>query len=67
MHLWVRLPAGLDDRDVAAAGSAEGVLIGEGAPWFPSESDHSHLRLTFGETPVPMIHEAVTRLARVLC
>jgi DNA-binding transcriptional MocR family regulator len=66
MHLWVRLPAGFDDRDVAAAGYAEGVLVGEGAPWFPAESDHSHLRLTFGETPVPMIHEAVIRLARVI-
>lgn len=66
MHLWVRLPDGLDDRDVAAAAYAEGVLIGEGTPWFPAESNHSHLRLTFGETPVPMIHEAVTRLARAL-
>lgn len=66
MHMWVKLPAGLDDRDVVVAAHAEGVLVGEGAPWFPAESDHSHLRLTFGETPVPLIHEAVTRLARVI-
>ncbi|PHV65020.1 aminotransferase-like domain-containing protein [Williamsia muralis] len=65
MHLWVRLPDGLDDRDVAAAAHAEGVMVGEGTPWFPAESDHSHLRLTFGETPVPVIGEAVSRLARV--
>jgi DNA-binding transcriptional MocR family regulator len=66
MHLWARLPDGLDDRDVAAAAHAEGVMIGEGTPWFPAESDHSHLRLTYGETPVPVIHEAVARLARAL-
>ncbi len=66
LHLWVRLPAGVDDRDVAAAAYAEGVLVGEGSPWFPAGFDHSHLRLTFGETPAPMITEAVTRLARVL-
>ena len=65
MHLWVRLPEGLDDRDVAAAAHAEGVMVGEGTPWFPAESDHSHLRLTFGETPVPVIGEAVSRLAKV--
>ncbi|MCK0520413.1 PLP-dependent aminotransferase family protein [Williamsia sp. DF01-3] len=65
MHLWVRLPDGLDDRDVAAAAHAEGVMVGEGTPWFPAESDHSHLRLTFGETPVPVIGEAVSRLAKV--
>ncbi|MDV7132972.1 aminotransferase-like domain-containing protein [Williamsia muralis] len=65
MHLWVRLPDGLDDRDVAAAAHAEGVMVGEGTPWFPAESDHSHLRLTFGETPVPVISEAVSRLAKV--
>ena len=66
MHLLVRLPDGVDDRDVTAAAHAEGVLVGEGHPWFPGGFDHSHLRLTYGETPVPLIGEAVTRLARVL-
>jgi DNA-binding transcriptional MocR family regulator len=66
MHLWVRLPAGLDERQVAAAALAEGVAVTTGAAWFPAEADGAYLRLTYGETPAELIPEGVARLARAI-
>lgn len=66
MHVWARLPDGLDDLVVTAAALAEGVAVTAGRAWFPAEPDGAHLRLTFGETPVAEIPEGVDRLARAL-
>ncbi|MEI5675442.1 MULTISPECIES: aminotransferase-like domain-containing protein [unclassified Nocardioides] len=66
MHLWVRLPDGVDDVDLAARARGAGVLVSAGSAWFPTEPDASYLRLTYGETPVPLLVEGVRRLATVL-
>jgi DNA-binding transcriptional MocR family regulator len=66
MHLWVRLPAGVDEAELAALALAEGVAVTPGRAWFPAEADGPHLRLTFGETSAELIPEGVDRLARAL-
>jgi DNA-binding transcriptional MocR family regulator len=66
MHLWVRLPEGLDEAQVTAAALAEGVAVTAGAAWFPAESDGAHLRLTYGETAAELIPEGVARLTRAI-
>ncbi|MCP2257493.1 DNA-binding transcriptional regulator, MocR family, contains an aminotransferase domain [Streptoalloteichus tenebrarius] len=66
MHLWVRLPEGVDDNEVAARALSAGVMVAAGSAWFPAERDRPHLRLTYGETPLPQLVEGVRRLASVL-
>jgi len=64
LHLWVRLPAGLDDVAVTTAAAGEGVVVFPGRPWFAAEPDGAHLRLTFAAAPPDLIEEGVRRLAR---
>ena len=64
LHLWVRLPDGVDDVAAARAARAGGVSVMPGRPFFPAEPAGAHLRLTFSAAP----HEAdldagVARLA----
>ena len=66
MHLWARLPADVDDVELAALALAEGVAVTAGRAWFPAEPDGPHLRLTFGETSADLIPEGVDRLARAM-
>jgi DNA-binding transcriptional MocR family regulator len=66
MHLWVRLPDGLDERQVAAAALAEGVAVTAGSAWFPAEASGNYLRLTYGETSTELLPEGVARLARAI-
>jgi DNA-binding transcriptional MocR family regulator len=47
MHLWVRLPDGLDDVEVARAARDHGVVVMPGRGFFPAEPAGPHLRLTF--------------------
>ncbi len=66
LHLWTRLPGGLDEAQVIAAALAEGVAVTGGSAWFPAEPDGGYLRLTYGETTAELIPEGVTRLARAI-
>ena len=66
MHVWVRLPADIDDVALAAAALAEGVAVTAGRAWFATDPDGPHLRLTFGETSASLIPEGVRRLARAI-
>jgi DNA-binding transcriptional MocR family regulator len=47
MHLWVRLPAGVDDVAVAEAARRHAVTITPGRGYFPAEAPDPYLRLTF--------------------
>jgi DNA-binding transcriptional MocR family regulator len=47
MHLWVRLPEGVDDVAVAARAARHGVLVTPGRSFFPAEPPAPYLRLTF--------------------
>jgi DNA-binding transcriptional MocR family regulator len=64
MHLWARLPDGLDDVSVAEAAERAGVLVSAGRPFFAAEPPAPHLRLAFGGAAHPgELEEAVARLA----
>jgi DNA-binding transcriptional MocR family regulator len=65
LHVWVRLPAGLDDGVVTAQAAAAGVLVSPGRPWFAADSPGPHLRLTYAGAPAPDLVEGVRRLASV--
>ncbi|SCG57393.1 DNA-binding transcriptional regulator, MocR family, contains an aminotransferase domain [Micromonospora echinaurantiaca] len=66
LHLWVRLPDSTDDVALAAAATAEGVVVFPGRPWYAAEPPAPHLRLTYAAAPPDLMDEAVRRLARAL-
>ena len=66
LHLWSRLPAGLDDVALAAAAAAEGVVVFPGRPWYAGEPPAPHLRLTYAAAAPGLMDEAVRRLARAV-
>jgi DNA-binding transcriptional MocR family regulator len=66
LHLWVRLPDGLDDVAVTTAAAGEQVVVFPGRPWYAAEPDGAHLRLTFAAAPPDLLEEGVRRLARAM-
>lgn len=65
LHLWVRLPDGTDDEDLARRAGAAGVLVSPGRRWFPGEPPAAYLRLTYAAEPPARLAEGVSRLAGV--
>jgi DNA-binding transcriptional MocR family regulator len=63
LHVWARLPEGVDDVALTARAAAAGVLISPGRPWFAAEPPAAHVRLTFAGAPAPDLAEGVRRLA----
>ncbi len=63
LHLWVRLPDGLDDTRVAEAAHAAGVSVMPGRPFFPAEPPAPYLRLTFSAPPEADLDAGLRRLA----
>ena len=67
LHLWVRLPSGVDDIALAAAGARNGVLVSPGRPYFAAEPPAAHLRLSFAAVAdASELAEGVRRLAVAL-
>jgi DNA-binding transcriptional MocR family regulator len=66
LHLWVRLPDGVDDLALTAAAAAEGVIVQPGQPWFAAEPPGPHLRLTYAAAAPQQMDEACRRLARAV-
>jgi DNA-binding transcriptional MocR family regulator len=64
LHLWVRLPDGVDDVALTARAAAAGVVVSPGRPWFAAEPPAPHLRLTYAGAAPPDLAEGVRRLAR---
>jgi DNA-binding transcriptional MocR family regulator len=62
MNLWVPLPPGTDDREVALRAAAAGVIVSPGRPFFAAEPPGPFLRLTFATEPPERLVEAVRRL-----
>jgi DNA-binding transcriptional MocR family regulator len=64
LHLWARLPDGVDDLAVADAAQRAGVVVSPGRHWypFPAEAPASYLRLSFGFAEPATLTEAVRRL-----
>jgi DNA-binding transcriptional MocR family regulator len=65
MNLWVSLPEGVDDRDVAQRAAAAGVIVSPGRPFFAAEPPGPFLRLTFAAEPPDRLAEAVERVRSV--
>ena len=67
MHLWVSLPAAVDDVSVAESARQHGVLVAAGRSFFATEPPSGHLRLSFGCAAAhDELREAVRRLASAL-
>lgn len=64
MHVWVRLPDGVEERELVAACRQAGVLISGGRPHFASEPPGPHARLSLsGAARADDLVEAVRRMA----
>jgi DNA-binding transcriptional MocR family regulator len=66
LHLWLRLPEGVDDAALAAEADRHDVVVSAGRSWFASEPPGPHLRLTFAAAPAEILDEGVARLAAAL-
>jgi DNA-binding transcriptional MocR family regulator len=63
MNLWLALPHGTDDRELAQRAATHGVLVSPGRPFFAAEAPGPFLRLTFAAEPPDRLAEGVRRLA----
>jgi DNA-binding transcriptional MocR family regulator len=63
INLWVPLPPGTDDRELALRAAAAGVIVSPGRPFFAAEPPGPFLRLTFATEPPERLVEGVRRLA----
>ncbi|WP_306291678.1 aminotransferase class I/II-fold pyridoxal phosphate-dependent enzyme [Microbispora sp. GKU 823] len=67
LHVWVRLPPGADEAEVAEAAQARGVLVSPGRIYYPSEPPGPRLRLTHtATTGLAELEEGIRRLAPIL-
>jgi DNA-binding transcriptional MocR family regulator len=66
LHLWIQLPPGTDDADIARAARRRGVAVSAGGRYFATEAPAAHLRLGFAATADRAeLVEAVHRLSQV--
>ncbi|MGW0020945.1 aminotransferase-like domain-containing protein [Rhodococcus sp. NPDC003382] len=66
IHLWAKLPHGIDTREMCAAAYAAGVLIGDGRHFFVDEPPAPFLRFSFGAATEGQITEGIRRLSEIL-
>ena len=66
LHLWVRLPPGVDSTDLALRAGAVGVAVGDGASFYCAAARRDRLRLSFGAGDEPHLRDGVARLAVVM-
>lgn len=66
IHLWVRLPHGVDTRKISAEAYAAGVLVGDGRHFFVNEPPAPFLRFSYGAATPAQISQGVRQLARIL-
>ncbi len=66
LHLWLRLPDGCDDTDVATRCARRGLLVSPGTPYYAGEPPAPYLRLTYGGAEVADLQRGVALLADVL-
>jgi DNA-binding transcriptional MocR family regulator len=66
LHLWRRLPDGLDDLDVARRCELRGLAVGSGTPYHASEPPAPYLRLTYCAEPPDRLARAARILGEVL-
>ena len=66
-HLWVSLPAHLDEHQLVAAALAKGVAITPGSNYYATDSSAAHVRLSYVAAPSASdIDNAIRRLAPLI-
>ncbi|CAA9498536.1 MAG: Transcriptional regulator, GntR family domain / Aspartate aminotransferase, partial [uncultured Solirubrobacteraceae bacterium] len=65
-HVWLRLPEGVDDVELAAEAARNGVIVSPGRPWFPGEPEGPYLRLAFAGAPAAELERGVQILGTLL-
>lgn len=66
LHLWLRLPEGLDDVELADRARRDGVVVEAGRPYFVAEPPAAYLRLTYAAASPADLTEGARRIAAVL-
>ena len=66
LHLWLELPAHLDDVEVAERARARGLVVGAGRPYYVSEPPGPRLRLSFSAADDAQASAGVRLLAELL-
>jgi DNA-binding transcriptional MocR family regulator len=66
LHLWLRLPEGTDDVDLATRARARDLVVGAGRPYFVAEPPAPHLRLSFAGADEQRLTAGVQRLVQLL-
>ncbi|MDA0181582.1 PLP-dependent aminotransferase family protein [Solirubrobacter phytolaccae] len=62
MNLWLPLPPGTDDVDLAQRLGASGVVVSPGRPFFAAEPPGPFLRLTFAAEPPERLAQGMRRV-----
>ena len=66
MYLWVKLPSGIDSRDMVQAALAEGVAYNPGPDWSADpDAAANYIRLCFALPSENEIREGIEKLAKV--
>ncbi|SHF88945.1 DNA-binding transcriptional regulator, MocR family, contains an aminotransferase domain [Streptoalloteichus hindustanus] len=63
LHLWVRLPRGADDLEIASAARRQGVAVSAGRRFFVSEPPGAFLRISFASAEPAELVEGLRRLS----
>ncbi len=67
LHLWVRLPSGVDDTVLTSAARQRGVAVSAGSRYFATEPSAAHLRIGFAATAdLAELTEGARRLGSAL-
>lgn len=67
LHLWLRLPSGVDDAALTGAARQLGVAVSAGSRYFATEPPAAHLRIGFAAAAGhPELTEGVRRLGAAL-
>jgi len=67
MHMWLRLPPGIDDVQVVEAAARQQLMVNAGRPFYPAEPPGGRLRLSYAVAASEAeLAEGARRLARAL-
>ncbi|QIM19171.1 PLP-dependent aminotransferase family protein [Leucobacter coleopterorum] len=66
IHLWARLPHGVDTRQISADAYAAGVLVGDGRHFFVDEPPAPFLRFSYGAAAPAQISQGIRQLSRII-
>lgn len=66
VHVWLRLPGGLNSQDLLGEAVEAGVAFTPGHCFTPDRGGSEFLRLSFGNVTPDQIHTGVSRLGKVI-